>query len=449
MSNISLNIAATGLTAAQTAMDTIAENLSNANTPGYVSQTANLVTNPGGDLLGVGDGVRVTSVQQSDDSLLVAQVQQTQGALSQSTALQQVLQQAQLSFQEPSSTGLSSDLSNFWQSWDNIASNPSDPADRNQVVTQAQNLVSDLQQASQQLATVTSNASSQLSQVVSDANTLLSQVATLNGQIFAVQTAGGSPNSLIDQRNNLMNRLSSDIGAVGSVQPDGTYQVKVGNVAVVSGTTADSLSLASSGGQQSLVASVGGASMTLPTTSGTAAGLMAAVNQYLPGYQSQLDSVANALASTVNSQLTAGYTATGAAGQPLFTGSGAAALSVNPAIAADPAQVAASSTSTVPDATNDGSNAQAVANLWNSATGPDVAYRSLVQQVGSQVSSINNQVQASTSMANSAQANFQSVAGVDSNQQMVNLLNFQQSYQAAAKVIATVSAAVQSLLAAV
>ena len=55
MSNIALNIAATGVQADQTAMDTIAQNLSNTNTPGYVAETANLVANPGGDKYGVGD----------------------------------------------------------------------------------------------------------------------------------------------------------------------------------------------------------------------------------------------------------------------------------------------------------------------------------------------------------------------------------------------------------
>lgn len=447
MSDISLNVAASGLDAAQTAMSTVAQNLANANTPGYVSETANLVTNPGGDALGVGDGVRVTSVSQANDSLLVANVQQTQGSLAQATALQQVLQQAQLSFQEPSSSGLSADLAGFWQSWDEIAKNPSDPAARVQVIDQAQNLVSDLQQGSQQLATTSANAASQLSGAVGQANTLLGQVAGLDAQIFTTQSSGGSPNSLIDQRNQLMDQLSKDIGAVGSVAPDGSFQVKVGGIALVQGNWSDSLSVSTSGGKQSLVAGASGA--TLTASAGTAAGLLAAVNQYLPSYQAQLDSVANSLASTVNGQLAGGFTSTGAPGQPLFSGSGAAGLAVNPALVADPSLIAASGTSTLPDATNNGTNAQSVANLWDSATGPDVVYRALVQQVGNQVSSVNSQVQAQTSVATAAKQNLQSVVGVDPNQQLVTLMNFQQAYQASAKVISTVDTAVQSLLAAV
>lgn len=458
MSNVSFNIAATGIDAAQTAMDTIAQNLSNANTPGYVAQTADLVTNPGGDPLGVGDGVRVTSVSQANDTLLLSHVQQAEGALSQNTALQQVLSQAQLTFQEPSSNGLGSDLSKFWQSWDSVANNPSDPASRLQVVDQAQNLVSDLNQASQQLSTTSNNASTQLGEVVTEANTLLGQVATLNSQIFSAQNSGESPNSLIDQRNRLMGQLAKDVGATGAVQADGTYQVKVGGVPVVQGSWADSLDLvhtttAAGDPHTSLVAHTSG--ISLSTSSGTAAGLVAGINQYLLDYQHQLNGVASALASTVNTRLAAGYTTTGAGpGAPLFqNGTTASGITVNPAIVADPTQIAASGVPDTPTdpnaAVNDGSNAQKVADLWNAPGGPDVAYRTLVQQVGNQASAVNNSVQSSTSISNAAHENLQAVTGVDPNQQMVTLMNFQQSYQAAAKVISTVAATVQSLLAAV
>ena len=447
MPNVSLNIAATGLDAAQTAMDTIAQNLSNANTPGYVTETANLVNNPGGDPLGVGDGVRVTSVTQTGDTLLLSNAQQAGSALAQSTALQQVLQQAQFSFQEPSSSGLGSDLSKFWQSWDQVASNPSDPAGRQSVVDLAQNVATDLQQASAQLSTTTANTISQLSGTVSTANTLLAEVAGLNQQITATASTGGSPNSLIDQRTQLMGQLADGIGAVGTAQPDGSLKVTVGGIALVDGNWSDKLSVQMSGTTASVVA--GTSKATLAPTAGTTAGLLAAVNQYLPTYQSQLDSVANNLSSLVNGALTSGFTATGAAGTPLFTGSGAAAISVSSSIAANPQLIAASGTATMPDATNDGSNAQAVANMWNSPGGPDVAYRALVQNVGDQVSSVNSQVQAQTSVSNAAQQNLQAVTGVNPNDQLVRLLNFQQSYQAAAKVISTADAAVQSLLAAV
>ena len=221
MGDLALSIAASGLDAQQTAMDTISENLTNANTPGYVAESAQLTTNPGGDLLGVGDGVRVDGVTQNTDGLLATNALQTQGVLSQSTSLQQILQGAQSVFPVSSSSGISADLSTFWQSWDAISQDPSNPAPRTQVVDLAQNLVSDFQQASQQLTNLQSNAQTQVTTSVTQANSLLQQVATLNGQIGATEGGGSPANSLIDQQNQLMGELASSIGAVASPSPTG------------------------------------------------------------------------------------------------------------------------------------------------------------------------------------------------------------------------------------
>ena len=444
MSNVSLNIASSGIDAAQTAMDTIAQNLSNANTPGYVTETAEMAAFPSTGSMEPGGGVRVMNIAQAGDQLMTTSAQQTSAALAQSTALQQVLSQAQLTFQEPSSTGLANDLNNFWQSWDAVASNPSSQAGRIQVIDNAQTLTSDLQQAQQQLATTATNAANQLDTTVQGANSLLSEVAKLNGQIVQTRAAGGSPDSLIDQRNAAMDQLAAAIGATDKPQTDGSIQVVVGGISLVQGNTADQISLQHSSGTYSIIDNAN--RVSLPTTSGSAAGLIAAVNSYLPSYQSQLDSVAGNLANVVNGQLASGFTASGTAGQPLFTGTNAGNIAVNQAVIADPTQLAASSTSTLPDATNNGTNAQALAELSSAPNGPDAVYRTLILNIGNQVSGVQSQVQAQTSVANAAKQNLQSLVGVNPNDQLVSLLNFQQNYQASAKVISTVDQAVQSLL---
>ncbi|HWE54649.1 MAG TPA: flagellar hook-associated protein FlgK [Acidimicrobiales bacterium] len=445
MSNISLSIASSGIDAAQTAMDTIAQNLSNANTPGYVSETPDLVTYNGGGVLHDGAGVGVRGISQAGDSLLTNSANQAAGNLSQSSALQQVLSQAQLAFQEPSATGLSSDLNSFWQSWDTIASNPTSQAGRSQVIDNAQNLVADLQQAHAQLQTTATAAVNQLDSTVQSTNGLLAKVANLNGQITATQATGSSANALIDQRNAAMTQLAESIGAVGAPQSDGSMQVTVGGITLVQGNWSDSISVQNSSGTYSIQAATSQA--TLTNSAGTTAGLVGALNSYLPSYQSQLDTVANNLENVVNSQLAAGYTATGAAGTALFTGSGAGGIGLNQAIVNDPTQLAAASTSTLPDASNDGSNAQTMANLFDAPNGPDAVYQTLILNVGNQVSNMQNQVTAQTSVSNAANQNLQSIAGVNQNDQLVALMNWQQDYQASAKVISSVNEAVQSLIA--
>jgi flagellar hook-associated protein 1 FlgK len=229
-------------------------------------------------------------------------------------------------------------------------------------------------------------------------------------------------------------------------QPNGTVNVDVGGVTLVQGTWNDTIETHGGTGDMSLVAHASGA--TIPASAGSVSGQLAAINQYLPAYQSQLDTAANDLASTVNTQLAAGYTATGASGSasPLFQGSGAAGITVNAAVVANPQLIAASGTATLPDATNDGSNAQAMAELYNSPTGPDQQYQSLIQGLGSQVQAVNSQVQSQTSVANAAQENLQSIEGVNTNDEMVQMLTFQQAYQASAKLVSTVDTMMQSLI---
>ena len=146
----------------------------------------------------MGDGVRVVGVAQNSDALLMTNAQQTQGTLSQSTALQQVLQGAQAVFAEPGSSGISADLSNFWQAWDGISQDPSNPAPRTQVVDLAQNLASDFQQAAQQLAQPAGQRAGAGDVVGGPGQHHAPAGGTLNKQIAAV-AGSGSPGQRLDR----------------------------------------------------------------------------------------------------------------------------------------------------------------------------------------------------------------------------------------------------------
>jgi flagellar hook-associated protein 1 FlgK len=190
--------------------------------------------------------------------------------------------------------------------------------------------------------------------------------------------------------------------------------------------------------------------VAVPVASGSIAGLLSGLNQYLPQFTSALDSVAAALASTVNTQLAAGYTSTGASGatEPLFTGSTAATIALNPAVVSDPMQLAAAASSGAAGA-NDGTNAQAMAELGSSTAAPDGLYQQLIGNLGAVTQNVNSQVGVQTSVADQAEQSLQAVTGVDQDHELTNLMQFQQIYQASAKLISVVDTAIQSLLSAV
>lgn len=457
----SLSIATSSLGADTAAIAAVSENVANAQTPGYVSETANLATVPGAG--GVGDGVQVVDIAQATNALLEANNWQAQGSLASLSSLQAILSSAETLFpignlssatSAPGTTagsGISSELATYWSSWDAVAQNPSSSAPRLQIIDEARSLTVSLNEASAQLAQVTSNTNAQLATQVSQINSLLGQVAETN-QSIAASGGGSQANQLENQLRALIGTLATLAGVDVRMQSDGTATVSIGGVTVVQAATANTLAL-TTGGTPPRTSVVLGTSpaVVVPLQSGSAAGLLSAINKYLPDYRAQLNTVATALKSTTNNQLAAGYTSSGASGAtyPLFVGTGAFGIAVNPAVATNPSLLAASGTSTPQAASNDGSNAQTIAELGTTPIGPDASYRALVQNIGADTQGIDSQVQAQSAVATQAQAALEGVSGVDVTTQLSNLLGLQEDYQASAKLLTIVDSTVQSLLQAV
>ena len=441
MSEVGLYSALQGIEAETTAMDATSNNVANVNTQGYVREQPQFSAVPTG-------GVLVAGIQQVTATLQQANALSATSSSAAAAAFQNLLSTAQSAFPEPGANGLQSQLSSFWSSWDDVANNPSQLASRTQVVNFATNLVSGLNQASANLSQIQQSSASQVSSVTAEVNNLLSQVAALNKSVVAAGS-GGAANGLVDQRSALLNSLAGDLGITVRPQSDGSVNVYAGGLILVQGATADTLSVSSSGGTVNVTSAHTGT--TVPITQGTVGGLLQGINQSIPTYQARLDQVAAALATTVNGQLAAGQTATGAAGVPLFVATGggtvtAASISVNPPVAADPTLLAAAGAGAGP---LDGSNAQAMAELGSSATGPDQSYRIMIGDLGSDVQAATSQATTQAAFSQQATAANQAVSGVNTDEEMVNMLRYQQGYEAAAKVITTLNTTLDALMAAV
>lgn len=451
-----LSIASSSIAAETAAIDTIAQNISNAQTPGYVEETPVLSAVPAPGGTGVGDGVEVTTIAQATNALLSANTWQSQGALANITAVQQTLRSAETLFPvgaastATSSAGgssISAELSAFWNSWDSIAQSPSSSAPRIQAIDDAQSLVVSLKQAASQLTEITTNAKAQLSDEVTQTNTLLDKVASLNQAITESPNPSGA-NELEDELRQVIGTLAQLAGVSARMQSNGTATISIGGVTVVQQTTVSSVKLASQGTPPSTVLVLATSpTVDVPATNGSIAGLLSSLNRYLPKYRAELDAVATSLKTTVNAQLAKGYTATGASGatHPFLVGTGALGLAVSTEIIADPSLIAASGTSTPKAAVNDGSNAQAVAELATSPTGASASYRTLVQDLGTDAQSANDQLAAATAVASQAQAALQAVSGVDVTEQMTQLLTDQQNFEASSKLISIMTTTIQSL----
>jgi flagellar hook-associated protein 1 FlgK len=457
--SLSYSIALSGLNAAQTGIDTVSQNISNAGTPGYVreqvNQSALIDTSTG-----AGAGVIVNSISQVSSGFQNQVLANATAQNSYANALSQVVTSAQSFLNEPSSNGISEQLANFWSAFDTVANTPNQLAPRQQLVADAQQLSTTFNQLSSSFNQLYTSTVNSISSDVTTVNTQLQQIAQLNQQI---QQAGpSSSNTLIDQQNQILNSLQGTLGVTTQSQSDGTINVLLGGITLVQGNISTSLSVQApsappmpSANQVSLIAASSGTAA--PVNSGSIGGLLTAVNQTLPNYSTQFDSVASSFATTVNTQLTAGnsYPGNGTtpqAGTPMFVfgGNGSATalnLSVSSAMIADPFTIAAAGNP--PGGNNDGSNAQKAGELGSLSNGPDALWRSTVGSFGLDVANAQNLVSSTNASYQSAYQAQQATSGVSTNQELVNLLNYQQGYQAAAKVISTISSTVQTLLQAV
>jgi flagellar hook-associated protein 1 FlgK len=441
-----LETALRGLMAQQQALDVTGQNITNASTPGYTRQTVSFATTPSlqispGHLLGT--GVTVTGYQRVRDSFLDTQLRAQTMLQGSAQATQDGLGQIEGVINEPSDSGLNSLLGSYWSAWQNVANSPQDMATRQSLIEAATSLTNGLNNAASQLATIQAQTGQDvtlsLQQVNADGQTLQG----LNTAIKNATAVGNTPNELLDQRDQILDGLSK-LGNVTSVNNgDGTITV-----------TFDSVTLADQAGAYTLSEAAGTISnnMAVPQTAavsqnaGSIGGLIALRDTTIPGYQTSLDAIAAALISQTNAASVNGFGLDGVNNRPFFGGTDASTISV----LATPTTIAASaSAATLP---GDNTNALAIAQIQ--ATGIaslagatiDGAYAQLVTTVGSDSQAAQRSTSNAGVLVNSLANRRDAISTVSLDEEMTNLVKYQQGYQAAARALSAMDDALNLLI---
>jgi flagellar hook-associated protein 1 len=440
----SLSIALSSLAASQDEMATTSNNVANANTPGY-SREVPVVT--AGDpitegSLSFGTGVVLQKIESLRDPILQIQINQsTQQNSSLNAALTQ-LQQIQTQFAS-STSGIGADISNFFNSLQQLSPDPTDLTLRQSVLTAANTLATDFNTAVTSLQTQRSNIDQNVVASVTQVNSLTSQIASVDQQISNLQGAGQSSGdgTLVDTQNNLIQQLSALIDVQVIPTDQGITLATSNGTTLVSGAQSFALTTQlGSGGVQHILA--GTEDITSSLTGGSLAGLIQIRDQEIPSIGSSLDQLAAGLANGLNNANAEGTDLNGAAGGNIFApppvgGVGAAAtLAVS---MTDPSKIAASSDGTT-GSNGNLANLSAVADnaLANGQT-PIDSYANLVSQVGSDTANTSADADSSNLILQQLQNENGSVSGVSLNEEAANLIQYQTAYQSAAKVVSTIN----------
>ncbi|MDE2451357.1 MAG: flagellar hook-associated protein FlgK [Gammaproteobacteria bacterium] len=323
-----LSTSVSGLLAFQQALDVTSNNISNASTPGYSVETANLAEAPGQSTgIGfIGSGVDVQSITRSYNEYLAQQVRGSQASYSSSNTL--ATQAAQIdNMLSDSSTGLTATLQSFANSLQTVASAPNSTAARQALLNQAQALAQQLTSYDSQISQYGSQLETQVSNDVTEVNSITSNIASLNRQIAAASTNGQTPNQLMDQRDQLVTQLSKYVSVRTVTESNGAMDVYIGTgQALVVGGTASKLTTvpgAYDPTQLDIAISAGGsgtpANVTSEISGGELGGLLSARTQVFDPARNAIGQVSVAVASIVNQQQQSGMDMTGAQGKPMFT----------------------------------------------------------------------------------------------------------------------------------
>ena len=316
-----LGIGISGLGAAQVALNTVGNNISNTNTPGYsrqvVQQTEQISQSNG--RYTIGSGVNVTAVQRAYSAYLTSAVQNSNSSLQRATTFNDLA--STLNNALSASGDLQGSLDNFYGAFGSVANAPNSASARQALLGSAGSMATVFNTLGQQLDSQRGQINSQITGTVSSINSVIGSIADLNKQISQTSSVD-QPNALLDQRDALVQTLSGYLGVNAVNESNGTVSVYSSNgQALVSGANAYPLATGGNAydpARQDVFDSSGN-DISSRLGGGTLGALLDYRTNVLDPVQNQLGQAAVALATSVNHQQAQGLDLNGMQGAPIFS----------------------------------------------------------------------------------------------------------------------------------
>ena len=463
--NSALSLMSGALDSDQAALNIVANNVANASTPGYTEETANFQENDPLTINGIsyGQGVTETGATSMRDKVLTERLDQQQQLASASSARLTTLQSVQGLFTPDSDSSTSStagdigsDLTSFFDSFSSLESEPTSNALRQNVLSTAGTLASDISGAATSLNSQKAAVDQEAGGVTSQVNALTTSIAQLNQQIMTTspETDAGT---LEDQREEDVSQLSKLVGINQiTTENNGLAITTTSGALLVSEGTSYQITNGTLDGVTHFF--VGSTDITsgLSTGGGELGGYLTARDTDIPTALASLDQLAYSVSTQVNSLNNSGTDLDGNTGstasplnifsEPIAVAGSAALMSV---AMTDPNKIAAAASGY---GTGDDTNAIAMAAL-NSSTStivngqtPTNYYSSLVSTLGSTVSEVETENTAQEASVTQLQTQNNALSSVNLNDEAATMSTYERSYQAASRVFATINTIMASAL---
>ncbi len=483
----SLDTARRALSAQQAAIQTTGNNISNASTPGYSRQRVDLQTSTPFPSVGmnqpaiagqIGTGVEASTVSRVRDTFIDQQVRQQTTSNGYWSAKSDALSQMEGVMNEPSDSGLSKVLNDFWGAWQDLGDDPSNAGAQSVVVQDGQTVASTFQYMTNQLNQIKGNVGTNIGVTTDQINSLASQINDLNKQIASVEPSGMNANDLYDRRDQLVDQLSQLADVQVTTSPSGgnasptaagiyTIQMKTSDApsgakyaTLVDGKTlhTNKLSVDLTTDPKNPTATVDG---TTVAPDGKLKGLMDVYSQDFPNMVSQLDTMASTLADSVNGEIQNANTVNGTSIPAFFTvgttGGAASTLAVSTELQNAPSEVAAgqlvsdsTGTQQIPVALSIANALSTKTYAFDSTSGQKATfqgyYQGVIGQMGVNAQAANRMSDNTSSLKDAATQRRDSVSGVSIDEEMTNLIQYQHAYSASARMVTTINQLLDTLV---
>lgn len=500
-----LETSRSGLFTQQSALYTTGHNISNANTLGYSRQRVNMQATPGFPTAGLntpnypghmGTGVETGSIQRIRDEFIDRQYRQETNKLGYWESRSNAISQMEDIMDEPSQYGLNAALEQFWKGLQDVSTGPENAASRKVAIERANHLAESFNYIDTQLKTIQGNLGNEISVSTNRINSLLKQIASINKQVQEVEPNGHVPNDLYDARDVLIDELNSYIpvsiervpsGGLASSVAEGsvtiTFKPFGTNTAIklVNGKDAASIEV-NSGATQ-----IDGTDLSKVFTSinvvgsGTADSgtitydqlepgkgkLLSLINSY--GYQdganvkgyypetmASLDKLASEFANVFNAMHKQGYDLTGAQStidffepidntKPMSAGN----IKVNADLLKDPSKLAASSK---PNEEGNGKWALELSNIQSKVQANldgatfNTFYQGIIGKLGVDGEEAARLNATSETLLVTISNSRASITSVSLDEEMTNMITFQQAYNANARMITVIDETLDKII---
>lgn len=432
--------ALSGSIAAQAALNAASQNIANLQTAGYTRQGVLLSSlGAGVGVRSAGNGVEVSALLRFADAYKSQQMWRAasdQGARAQT---QPYLTQLERVMGDDASS-ISNGIDGFFAALNASAVDPTSTPLRQQIVTSADAMAQRFNSISTVMSNQLLSVQQQRTAIVPQANTTLANIAALNQRISTSTASGTNVSSLMDARDQLIDGLASQMGIEVLDQPDGSRNVslKSGQPLVIGSIAGTLSSNMTNTGEQTLSLDFAKSTYTLDPVAigGQMGGLGEFEQNTLKPLQQSLQDMATQLTAKVNAQLALGKTMAGAAGGPLL-------VYANGKLGITPGFNAKDLALSLTGAAGDSGNLQKLIDIknepitvsWVGSVLMSDADTQLVGKLG--IYSQQNQALLKTSNTVRAQAidDWKSTSGVNKDEEAMNLVEFQNMYQANMKVI--------------